>query len=65
MTITGTGFGSAKSAVTVTLGGAAQTVSQVTDTSVTITIADGVAKAHPAKDLVVNVAGKLNSSWVR
>ena len=57
--MTGTGFG--KGAVTVTLGGAAQTVSTVTDTAITITITDGVAKVHPAGDLVVNVAGEFLS----
>ena len=36
-----------------------QTVSQVTDTAVTVTLAEGVAKPHPAADIVVNVAGKL------
>ncbi|XP_063689847.1 fibrocystin-L-like isoform X2 [Bolinopsis microptera] len=61
VTITGTGFGTTNSAVTVTLGGAAQTVSQVTDTAVTITLTDGVAKPHPAADIVVNVAGKGNA----
>ena len=38
VTVTGTGFGTTKSAVTVTLGGAVQTVSQVTDTAVTVTL---------------------------
>ena len=59
VTVTGTGFGTTKSAVTVTLGGAVQTVSQVTDTAVTVTLAEGVAKPHPAADIVVNVAGEL------
>jgi len=59
VTVMGTGFGTSESAVRVTLGGAVQTVSQVTDTAVTITLTDGVAKVHPAADLVVNVVGEL------
>ena len=59
ITITGTGFGTTRSAVTVTLGGVAQTVTTVTDTAVTIALTDAVAKAHPAEDIVVYVAGRF------
>ena len=45
------------SAVTVATGGIDQTVTAVTDTSISVTLGDGVSTEYSSGEIVVNVKG--------
>lgn len=51
------------SAVTVATGGIDQTVTAVTDTSISVTLGDGVSTEYSSGEIVVNVKGLFLKSF--
>jgi hypothetical protein len=62
LTITGTNFGASQGTGSVTIGGAAQTVTAWADTSITITVSRGASKYGTSVNLVVTNNSSLSSS---